>query len=94
MVVAQSNTFLGTSNTNSVKNKLQVYPNPVKDNLFFAGDLSGFTQVQIYSLDGKLVETQTIASEKINVNKLSPGAFILKLSGKDKKAQSIQIIKN
>ncbi len=94
LVVAQANTFLGTGNNNSVKNKLQVYPNPVKDNLFFAGDLGGFTQVQIYSMDGKLVETQTISSEKINLNKLMPGAFILKLFGTDKKTQSIQIIKN
>ncbi|SEG41156.1 Por secretion system C-terminal sorting domain-containing protein [Halpernia humi] len=92
LAVAQSTVFLGTRN-DALKKKIQVYPNPVQNQLFFGGDLAGYTQVKIFNMEGRLVKSQNIEAEKINISALPAGNYILQLSGKDKKAQSINIIK-
>ena len=90
--VGQANPVLASQNT-AVKNKLQVYPNPVNDYLFVAGDLSRYSDVQVISMDGKLVKSASVIDGKINVSKLQAGNYILQLSGSNKKTQCINIIK-
>lgn len=90
--VGQPMTTLATQN-NSEKNKIQIYPNPTTENLFFAGDLSNYETAKIFSVDGRLIGTQSINSDQLNVYKLQSGTYILQLSGSNKKAQSINFIK-
>ena len=90
--VGQANPSLATQN-NSLANKIQVYPNPATDNIFFAGNLSNYETVKIFNVDGRLIATQAINSDKINISKLQSGNYVLQLSGTNKKAQSITIIK-
>lgn len=90
--VGQANPTLATQ-SNSLQNKIQVYPNPATENIFLAGDLSDYETVKIFSVDGRLISTQTINSEQINVSKLQAGNYILQLSSSNKKTQTINIIK-
>lgn len=91
--IGLSTIVLGTNN-NSIKNKIEVYPNPVNENLFLAGDLQGFDEVKIYNMEGRLVKTQNAVDAKMNLQDLPAGNYILQLSGKNKNAQSIRIMKN
>ena len=88
----QANPTLASHN-NTVGNSVKIYPNPATENLFLAGDLSNFETVKIFSVDGRLIKTQTIHSDKIDVSKLQSGTYILQLSGSNKKAQTINFIK-
>ena len=78
---------------NSLKNKVAVYPNPVTENLFFAGDYSNFEVVKVINMEGRVVSSQSIIDGKVDLNKLPAGNYILQLSGKNQKDQTIQIIK-
>lgn len=89
--VRQVTPTLATGNTS--KNDIKVYPNPVKDQLFFAGDLGNYSDVKIYSLDGKLVKSGAISGNKLDVSNLSTGNYILELSSKSEKSKTIHIIK-
>ena len=90
--VAQNIPLLATDQT-SLKSKISVYPNPVKDELFFSGDLSKYNAVKVLSVDGKLLRTELVVAGKIDLSKLSAGNYILQLSGKNLKDQTIHIIK-
>ena len=90
--VRLANPTLATQN-NSLKNKVTVYPNPVTENLFFAGEYSSFDLVKVVNMEGRVVTSQAIIDGKVNLNKLPAGNYILQLSGKNQKDQTIQIIK-
>lgn len=90
--VGQNITALATQNK-PLNSKITAYPNPVNENLFFAGDLSGYNVVKVLSMDGKLLQTEPVNEGKIDLSKLSAGNYILQLSGKNLKGQTIQIIK-
>lgn len=90
--VAQNITTLGT-NQNAAKKSIRVYPNPVSENLFFAGDLTGYEFAKVYTPDGKLVSSTVLDSGKVNMNHLPAGNYILNLSGTQQKAQNVQFIK-
>lgn len=92
VAVAQNITTLGT-NQNAAKKNIRVYPNPVSENLFFAGDLRGYEFVKVYTLDGKLVSSTVLDSGKIDMSRFPAGNYILNLSGTQQKAQNIQFIK-
>ena len=90
--IAQTNPVLATQN-NSTQNKVTAYPNPVAETLFFAGDFSNYELVKVLNMEGRVVLTQAITDGKVNLNSLHTGNYILQLSGKNQKDQSIQIIK-
>lgn len=90
--VRQVNPNLAT--VKAYKNDIKVYPNPVKDNLFFAGDLGNYSEVKIYSLDGKLVKSTRIIDKKLDLSQLSAGNYLLELSSKTEKSKSVHILKN
>ena len=75
----------------SAKNKIQVYPNPVKDVLNIKSDL-GVKNVEIFSLDGKKLK-QTNQS-KINVSQLSSGVYIIKTMNDKGNVETQKFIKN
>ena len=74
---------LSTTEVSSFKKSLSVYPNPVRNGqLHLSGyGLEDISQVQIYSMDGKLI--QTVQQNFKNLNKIilkdqSKGVYILK----------------
>ncbi len=53
---------------------LSIYPNPVKDILNFSEPVK---EITVYDLSGKLIKTQKDFTEKLNVNDLPKGVYIL-----------------
>ncbi|WP_326985808.1 T9SS type A sorting domain-containing protein [Chryseobacterium sp. MP_3.2] len=90
--VRQVNPNLATVKSN--KNDVKVYPNPVKNNLFFAGALGNYSAVKIYSLEGKLVKSETISNQNLDLSKLPSGNYIVELSSTTEKSKIIHIIKD
>lgn len=90
--MGQANPTLVTQN-NFLKNKVQVYPNPAAENIFFTGDFTNFDTVKVISIDGKIITTQSVNAGKIDMSKLPAGNYFLQLLGKNEKDQTIQVIK-
>ncbi|MBO6057903.1 MAG: T9SS type A sorting domain-containing protein, partial [Bacteroidales bacterium] len=83
-------------NAESVAKPYFCYPNPAKDNIYI--ELSpdvNCQSVEIYTLDGRLVETCHGASQQttINVENLNAGVYILKIKMADGKEFAERIIK-
>ncbi|WP_415325033.1 T9SS type A sorting domain-containing protein [Chryseobacterium sp. MMS23-Vi53] len=75
LVITSSN-VLATSDV-SLENKLQVYPNPVKDNLYIKSDLRSNAKVSVIDMSGKLVKTFTGKSDSYNLSDLPKGAYMI-----------------
>ena len=75
-------TFCGVSYASAEEQELAqliIYPNPTADYLTISGVEAG--AVQIYSLDGKLlVQTNYTKNQQIDLNGLSEGVYVLKIS--------------
>lgn len=63
---------LSTSEVN--KKNFRVYPNPVKNTLFFSEDLQN---IEVYSIDGKLLK-RSAKGNRIDIPELLKGIYILK----------------
>lgn len=59
---------------------VNVWPNPTSETLNLKGDM---TQVEIFSMDGRLVMSLSNGFESINVSKLTNGSYLLKATMKD-----------
>ena len=83
-------------NAESVAKPYFCYPNPAKDNIYieFSPDVNS-QSVEIYTLDGRLVETfpETSQQTTINVENLNAGVYILKLRMADGKEFAERIVK-
>lgn len=58
--------------------KVQIYPNPAKDEIFIKSDLQ-IKKVEIYSLTGGLLLSDNNFNGKISVSALSEGIYLLKM---------------
>lgn len=56
---------------------LQLYPNPVKDVLYFEKEVMG--ELKIFTLTGQLVKHMHIESAYIRVNTLLPGTYLMQI---------------
>jgi endonuclease I len=67
-----------------VKNKLHVFPNPLKDKLFFKGvDIEDIKQMSIYTISGNLIiNIKNILTKGISVNNIPTGIYFLKIKTK------------
>ncbi|RED94649.1 carbohydrate-binding protein [Marinoscillum furvescens] len=76
--------------------QLQVYPNPVRDQLKVDLGTGGFQQYVVYDLNGKAVRSGAIASDRqhleIDVEDLHQGIYLLHVIGKTSN-QQLKIIK-
>ena len=78
------------------ENLMSVHPNPAKDNIYIELSPDADCQsVELYTLDGRLVETCHGASQQttINVENLNAGVYILKIKMADGKEFSERIVK-
>ncbi len=79
---------LGTDDIH--KKKTSVYPNPVKDFISIASSVK-VDKVSLFNIEGKaIMEAQ---SEKINLSKLSPGIYLLKIDFADGTSETQKVIK-
>ena len=63
--------------------KIQIYPNPVKDNLTISG-LKAPESFEIYSTDGRKIKSGSYSpSSDLIVSDLSKGVYILKIAGQN-----------
>ncbi|MBK1898093.1 BspA family leucine-rich repeat surface protein [Chryseobacterium paridis] len=80
--------ILATAEIN--KTNLTIYPNPVKNTLFFSEEL---VKVEIYSIDGKLLK-RSPKGKNIDMSELPKGVYILKASDHLGNILSEKIIKD
>ena len=63
---------------------LDIYPNPTKANYINLAHVDELESVEIYDLQGKLLNTWTNNFENLNINNYSKGVYILKAYAKEK----------
>ena len=63
---------------NDFINNISVYPNPVKDILNFKTDYN-ILKVEIYDIAGRIVSSNSVSENKIDLSELKTGNYILKL---------------
>lgn len=63
-------------------NSLVIYPNPVKDELLIRNLQATANLVEIYSMEGKMVMKAIINDNKVIVDKLAKGVYILKINNR------------
>ena len=74
----------------ATNNSINIYPNPVKDNLFIEGQ---YDYVEIFDLFGRLLISSKAKTE-IDVSKLSSGTYVLEIiSNNIKRSEKIIITK-
>jgi hypothetical protein len=81
--VAITSAALATSDV-SAKDELQIYPNPVRDNLYIKTDLKSNSKVSVVDMSGKMVKTFIGKSESYNLSDLPKGTYMILIDdGKD-----------
>ena len=85
-----SPTILSTSDFVS-DNSIDLYPNPVKDYLYFK-NLDEDALISIYDISGKKVFNETNQSNRINVGFLSKGVYFIKIEQESKVVLTKKII--
>lgn len=58
---------------------IKVFPNPVSDILYFEIDNSSKSQIEIFTMDDKLILNQILSDNKVDLSSLQNGIFIIKL---------------
>ncbi|WP_418264003.1 T9SS type A sorting domain-containing protein [Flavobacterium faecale] len=79
---AVQNSTLGISTINN-KNPFMVYPNPVKEVLFFESENTTIERVSIMNTQGQRVINKTGDSKQLNVSSLDKGVYFLNLKSKE-----------
>lgn len=96
-LTADNSTMTGDVHTttlavsNSSKGKIQIFPNPVSDYISFSGVKNGKT-LQIFSANGQFISAESY-TDKMNVNRLSPGMYVLKLIFENGTSSEFKFIK-
>jgi hypothetical protein len=80
-----------SSNENQFKN-ISIYPNPFLDIINVNGSLLNGT-FTVYSVDGKLIQEDSIKGSVINVKHVPSGIYFLKLSNKENRERIFKVIK-
>ncbi len=78
---------MATEDVNLKNSKLSIYPNPVTNNEFYISGITKKETIQIYDLNGKLIQVvKNVGNkEKVNLTKLPKGVYIIKTQGKSTK---------
>lgn len=67
---------LGTSDVSSISDKMKVYPNPIKDNLFIKSDIK-ISKISLIDMSGKQLKTFSGNSDKYDLSDLQNGVYLL-----------------
>jgi N-acetylneuraminic acid mutarotase len=92
--------YLGEDITpvNNIANQtasLSVYPNPVADELIMdVKDLAAHQyQLNIYDTAGRLVQSQAVSSNRVQLGSLESGLYLLQLSNEEGQISSVSVVK-
>ncbi len=66
-----------TSKNKSFQNIFSVYPNPVSTTLFVKTNSQNVSYTELFNINGQLISTQS--ENKINVESLTPGVYLIKI---------------
>lgn len=69
-------TVLATSDI-SLQDKFEIYPNPVKDNLYIKSDLRSDSKISVTDMSGRVVKTFTEISDSYNLSDLPKGNYMI-----------------
>ncbi len=70
----------GINEQNENATAMQLYPNPVKDKLYFSAILKTNANIDLYSISGQLIQQQNNVEDNfIDVSKLQTGIYIIKI---------------
>ncbi|MDC8104173.1 T9SS type A sorting domain-containing protein [Chryseobacterium sp. PTM-20240506] len=82
-IITFTSTTLGTNEVMQYDNRIQVYPNPVKDIFKISNpEKIKISSVEVIDVSGKLVKTLK-GSEEYNVSELPTGNYILKIKSNE-----------
>ncbi|MCS4303801.1 T9SS type A sorting domain-containing protein [Chryseobacterium sp. BIGb0232] len=73
------------------KSKIQIFPNPVSDFIQVSG-INNAQVMQIYNIDGRLIKSEVFDS-KVDVSKLTPGMYILKIIMRNLQSHEFKFVK-
>ncbi|WP_298153921.1 T9SS type A sorting domain-containing protein [Flavobacterium sp.] len=63
---------------NDINNEITVYPNPVRDLLYFKTEYS-VLKVQIFDIIGRIISSNSVSGNKIDLSSLQSGNYVLKV---------------
>jgi len=71
-----------------------IYPNPASNGIVYINTFKNVEKtVQIFDVLGKLIFAKTLATKFVNVSRLKPGVYILKVFEEDKSSTRKLVIK-
>lgn len=91
LAVKISDTTLATNEVKDTKSEISIYPNPA-DTFVEVKNLKGKADYTIYSVDGKLVQKGSIDNQRISVNGLIKGVYMITIKD-EVKTYSTKLIK-
>ena len=84
-----SNQTVGINEANGLLSGVEIYPNPVQNELFIELNENQITQINIIDLSGKILLSQKqINGNSIDVSSLSQGVYAIQISTKKGMATS------
>jgi hypothetical protein len=89
-----NSTSTGIAETNFASEEIQLFPNPVVDDITITGALGA--KVVLYNILGNLISITSIESDEqtISMNELSSGYYLLKVIKSDGTIESFKVIKD
>ena len=75
--------------------KLSVYPNPVKDELFFQySELDKIKRVDVYNVSGMFVASKAFSNGSISLKNLTEGIYYLSVYSENEKIGDVKVLKS
>ncbi len=95
-VLTFSKQSLSTIDFNDLVNTISIFENPVEDQLRLRADnniLANDVIYNIYSIEGKLIESSSLKTNTINVSTIKTGVYFISFSSNDKVFKTLRFIK-
>ncbi|QAA82313.1 T9SS type A sorting domain-containing protein [Aequorivita sp. H23M31] len=73
--------------------KLVIYPNPTSNKIYLRGISSDVEHIQIFSVEGKLVQSLENVSQEIDVSQLNPGIYFMQVITSEADKYSLKFIR-
>ena len=62
---------------------VKLFPNPAQDFINFTGKTDSVKSVKVFSPDGKMVISEDVKNNRLDISKLKPAVYMLRTSGAD-----------
>lgn len=76
---------------NTFSNTWKIWPNPIKDHLFFSSGVE-VTRVDVFDLSGRIVQSSNVTGNDLHLNNLARGNYIIKAYSQNE-IQNFKIVK-